>query len=208
MNESERQGILDQEHIRLLRMGYLFQAGVTLLMCAFGLLYVFLGLFVLPINVPRTPGGPPPEFVGYIMAFMGGLFTIGGAFFATIQFFTARFLSSSAPPNILFGHRGSFLPLDPLWHGTWSLHFLGSRQTNRSHVIRRGYRSTRIDSLSGLRSGDQHFLHACFDSAESLRGGRHRQVADVDVLHAALYQGVNAAGADFFGMDVGREISC
>jgi hypothetical protein len=94
MDEPERQRILDQEHLRLLRIGYFFQGGVTLLMCVFGLFYVFLGLFAFSSlkNMPSNPGGPPPEFVGYVMAAMGGLFTVGGAIFGILQFFTARFL--------------------------------------------------------------------------------------------------------------------
>jgi hypothetical protein len=93
MDESERQRILDQEHLRLLRIGYFFQGGVTLLMCVFGLFYVFLGLFAFSsLKIPANPGGPPPEFVGYVMAAMGGLFTVGGAIFGALQFFTARFL--------------------------------------------------------------------------------------------------------------------
>jgi hypothetical protein len=74
-------------------MGYFFQGGVTLLMCVFGLFYVFLGLFAFSsLKVPANAGGPPPEFVGYVMAAMGGLFTVAGAIFSALQFFTARFL--------------------------------------------------------------------------------------------------------------------
>ena len=93
MDQSERQHILDEEHLRLLRIGYFIQGGLTLLMCFFGLFYVFVGLFVFSrANVPSTPGAPSPEFVGYIFAAFGGLFVLGGAVFATLQFFTARSL--------------------------------------------------------------------------------------------------------------------
>jgi hypothetical protein len=92
MHEPEHQRILDEEHLRLLRIGYFIQGGATLVMCLFGLLYVFLGLFAFR-SFPNTPGTSyPPVAMGYIFAWMGGLFTLAGVAFATLQFLTARAL--------------------------------------------------------------------------------------------------------------------
>src|SRR5215472_16989822 len=94
MSESDRQSILDTEHLRLLRIGYFIQGATTLLVCLFGLLYVFMGLFAFSSfgNTPSPRGGPPPQFFGYVIALMGGLFTLGGAVLAALEFLTARAL--------------------------------------------------------------------------------------------------------------------
>lgn len=94
MYETERQRILDEEHLHLLRIGYFIQGGTTLFMCLFGLLYVFMGIFALSsfANMQSSRGAPPPQFVGYIFAWIGGLFTLGGATLATLKFLTARAL--------------------------------------------------------------------------------------------------------------------
>ncbi len=92
MQELERQRILDEEHIRLLRIGYFIQGGTTLFMCLFGLFYVFMGLFAFR-SFPNTPGtSPPPVAIGYIFAGLGALFTLCGAVFAALEFLTARAL--------------------------------------------------------------------------------------------------------------------
>jgi hypothetical protein len=95
MNELERQTVVDDEQLRLLRIGYFIQGGMTLFLCLFGLLYVFMGLFAFSsiANLPSSRGAsPPPQFIGYIFAVMGGLFAAGGAVLATLKFLTARAL--------------------------------------------------------------------------------------------------------------------
>lgn len=94
MNETEHQAILDAEHLHLLRIGYFIQGGTTLLLCLFGLLYVFLGIAALS-SLPGAPvprGGPQAQVMGYVFALMGALFTIGGAVLAVLKFLTARAL--------------------------------------------------------------------------------------------------------------------
>jgi hypothetical protein len=94
MNESDHQSILDAEHLRLLRIAYFIQGGTTLFMCLFGLLYVFMGIFAFSSSatMPASRVGPSPQFIGYIFAWLGGLFTLGGAALATLKFLTARAL--------------------------------------------------------------------------------------------------------------------
>src|SRR5262245_1828452 len=48
----------------------------------------------------------------------------------------------------------------------------------------------------------KQFLHPGLHTRESLHGRRHWKVADVHLLHAALYQSMHAARADLFGMNV------
>jgi len=94
MSEPDRQSILDTEHLRLLRIGYFIQAGTTLFLCAFGLLYVFMGIFAFS-SLPRTSPSQTAaqaHLMGYVLAWMGGLFTLGGAVLATLKFLTARAL--------------------------------------------------------------------------------------------------------------------
>ena len=94
MQDTERQAILDDEHLRLLRIGYFIQGGTTFFVCLFGLLYVFMGIFAFSSfgNTPTPRGTPPPQFFGYILAWMGGLFTLGGAVLTALKFLTARAL--------------------------------------------------------------------------------------------------------------------
>ena len=92
MYDPEHQHILDAEHLRLLRIGYFIQGGATLFMALFGLFYVFLGLFAFR-SLPTAPGtAAPPAAMGYILAWLGGLFTLAGSAFAALQFLTARAL--------------------------------------------------------------------------------------------------------------------
>src|SRR4051794_37639384 len=46
----------------------------------------------------------------------------------------------------------------------------------------------------------KHFFDPRFDPAEGLRRGCHRQVADINVLHSALQQRMNAARANLLGL--------
>jgi hypothetical protein len=78
-----RQAVMDEEHLRLLRIGFFVMAGMKAFMSLFGLLYAGIGLtaFTFAHAAPPTRPGqePPPEFVGWIFAGFGlGFF----AFFA------------------------------------------------------------------------------------------------------------------------------
>jgi hypothetical protein len=84
------QQVLDQEHLRLLRIGYLVSAGMTLLLCFLGFFYVAMGAFmssVVPAQGAR--GAPPFPIFGFFAAF-GAVFIVVGAGLAVLKFFTAR----------------------------------------------------------------------------------------------------------------------
>jgi hypothetical protein len=91
MDEPTRQSILDEEHLRLLRIGYFIQGGITVFFSMFGVLYVFMGMLVSSMPIPNTDGaGPPPRFVGVIFALFGSVFLVAGAIFAVLQFLAAQ----------------------------------------------------------------------------------------------------------------------
>lgn len=83
MPEETRESIIDEEHLKLLSLGYVVSAGVSALYSLFGLLYVFMGIMMSTTfsHLPQSPTNPaqepPPAFVGWIFAFIGlGFFLI------------------------------------------------------------------------------------------------------------------------------------
>jgi hypothetical protein len=65
-----RQAILDQEHLRLLSIGYLVSAGVNAFSSLFGLMYAAMGLlFGAAIAQSNEPA--PPEFIGWFFGAFG-----------------------------------------------------------------------------------------------------------------------------------------
>ena len=82
-----RQPIIDDEHLKLLSLGYLISAGFNALFSLFGLFYVFMGIFMGQMirNLPEPStraDQPPPAFFGWLfaaigLAFMGVFLTLG-----------------------------------------------------------------------------------------------------------------------------------
>jgi len=84
--EIDRQSIIDEEHLKLLSLGYMISAGVAAFFSCFGLLYLFIGI-VMSVAFSHLPPGKageqPPAFVGWIFAGIGlvvFLLAIGMAF--------------------------------------------------------------------------------------------------------------------------------
>src|SRR5215472_2486188 len=91
MDEPTRQSILDEEHLRLLRIGYFIHGGITAFFSLFGLMYIFMGILVSSLPMTGTDGaGPPPRFIGVIFAVMGAVFVVVGGVFAVLQFLAAQ----------------------------------------------------------------------------------------------------------------------
>jgi hypothetical protein len=86
MNDTtDRQALLDAEHLRLLALGYTISAAISAFFSLIGLFYMAMGGLIVLFagNVPVKPNEPPPEF-------MGGLFAaIGLAMFLLLVAFAA-----------------------------------------------------------------------------------------------------------------------
>lgn len=97
--EALRQTIVDEEHLRMLTLGYYVSAGMCLLFSLFGGLYMVLGLMFtfafrnLPAQPPNT--APPPEMGWFFFAI--GAFIFGAMVtLAILKFLTARRLKARA----------------------------------------------------------------------------------------------------------------
>jgi hypothetical protein len=98
MSEPEfRQAIVDEEHLKLLQIGYLVSAGMNALFSLLGLLYVFLGVLMgtMFASMPmRTGPHPPPAFLGWFLGILGfGLFLVMITL-AVLKFRAARCLKA------------------------------------------------------------------------------------------------------------------
>jgi hypothetical protein len=75
MNDQDRQIIIDEEHLKLLSIGYIISAAITAFFSLFGLMYVFIGLmFALTTTMTNTSqktGAPPPPAVGWFFVGFG-----------------------------------------------------------------------------------------------------------------------------------------
>jgi len=93
--EIDRQSIIDEEHLKLLSLGYMVSAGFAAFFACFGLLYLLIGI-VMSIalsHVPATAGNAdhmPPAFIGWIFAGIGSLFFLFAAAVAFARFWAAR----------------------------------------------------------------------------------------------------------------------
>lgn len=86
MDETRR--LIDDEHLRLLRLGYIVSGCTNVLWVFFPLMYVAMGLFIL--FLPEAGGGRPPREVGIIFAAIGSVFSLSMAVLTILKFLTAR----------------------------------------------------------------------------------------------------------------------
>lgn len=77
-----RQGVIDDEHLRLLRIGYFISGGYTAFLIPIGLLYAGMGL--LFSHLPAGSGPPPPAFMSWVFGIVGAVFA-GVATLATVM---------------------------------------------------------------------------------------------------------------------------
>lgn len=88
-----RQTVLDEEHLRLLRIGFFIEAGMKVFMAVIGVLYAVMGV-IMAIGIPNAPARPgqqpPPEFFRWFFAAFGiGLFGVGVTM-VVLNFMVAR----------------------------------------------------------------------------------------------------------------------
>jgi hypothetical protein len=92
-----RQAIVDEEHLKLLRIAYLVSASMHALFSLFGLLYVAMGVMVGTVlsTLPARNGAtPPPAFVGWLFGLMGAGFFLLMILLAILKFRAARCLKA------------------------------------------------------------------------------------------------------------------
>lgn len=89
-----QQAFADQEHLRLLALGYYVSAAITAVFSLIGLLYAGMGA-VIGLAVSKgaaaasQSGQPPPQFLGWIFGLIGfGLFAFMITM-AALKFYTA-----------------------------------------------------------------------------------------------------------------------
>lgn len=84
--EYTRQSIIDEEHLKLLSMGYKISAAVSAFYSFFGLFYVLMGAVIGTI-ISRTQdsANKPPAFFGWIFAAVGLTIFFGGMAIAALK---------------------------------------------------------------------------------------------------------------------------
>jgi hypothetical protein len=90
MDESLRQQVVNDEHLKILRIGYLVSAGTSAFMGLFGFIYVFMGVMVT--RMPSGQGQGPPAFFGWFFAIFGLAFVAGGLGLGVLKFYAASCL--------------------------------------------------------------------------------------------------------------------
>jgi tryptophan-rich sensory protein len=93
-----QQNVVDEEHLRLLAIGYYISAAITACFSFLGLIYAVMGAAIgLAVSKSASEGAaqpnqPSPEFLGWIFGAIGfGLF-IAMIAMAALKFYTARSL--------------------------------------------------------------------------------------------------------------------
>lgn len=81
------QEIIDNEHLRLLRIGFFISAGQDAILIPIGLLYAGMG--VMFTQLPTGAGAPPPQFMSWMFGALGTGFAIFGAIATGLKVLTA-----------------------------------------------------------------------------------------------------------------------
>lgn len=95
ITDAEKQKIVDEEHLKLLRIGYLVSGGATCFFALFPLIYVAMGIlfiFAPPPNHAVRPGEPPLATMGAIIATIGGIISLALAVEGALKLLVAKSL--------------------------------------------------------------------------------------------------------------------
>jgi hypothetical protein len=81
----------DQEHLRLIEIAFYIQAGLIGFVAMFASIYIFLGMIVLSLNLPKTgPNDPPVQLIGGVLITIGVIFFALGIGFAGLLLYAGR----------------------------------------------------------------------------------------------------------------------
>ncbi|HEU4391298.1 MAG TPA: hypothetical protein VFV34_26095 [Blastocatellia bacterium] len=101
MEQFERQAVLDEEHLKLLWIGYLILGVLNLGFAFFPLIYVAFGLFFALADLPSAPGeGPPPQLLGWLFVVVGLVVSAGLMTVAALKLLTARAIRQRRNPTL------------------------------------------------------------------------------------------------------------
>lgn len=89
-----RESVVDEEHLKLLYIGYLISAAFSALFALLGIFYVLMGAMMSAVlsHAPEKAtksGQPPPAFIGWFFAAIGLLVIFFSVAFAILKFQTA-----------------------------------------------------------------------------------------------------------------------
>jgi hypothetical protein len=91
--EIDRQSILDEEHLKLVSLGYMISAGVAVFFAVAGLFYILMGI-VMSVAFTHLPadkaGNQPPAIIGWIFAGIGVVFFLKASGVAIPRFWAGR----------------------------------------------------------------------------------------------------------------------
>ncbi len=78
VTDSERQLIVDEEHLRMLPVFYWVLGATECFLALYGLVYVGLGIFFasIPIDSASSSAGPPPAFIASLFVAIGAGFMV------------------------------------------------------------------------------------------------------------------------------------
>jgi hypothetical protein len=95
IDDVTRQSILDEEHLKLLSLGYVVSAGIHAFFSLFGLMYVFMGAMFsaiiahIPESAGKTNQAAPPAFVGWFFVGFGAALVVLFLGVAAAQFYVS-----------------------------------------------------------------------------------------------------------------------
>jgi len=90
----DRETIIDQEHLKLLSIGYIISGILSAFGAVFGLMYAIVGAGIGTIvrMAHSADGQAPPAFIGWILGAVGVSIFLGLGSIAAVKFYTAKFL--------------------------------------------------------------------------------------------------------------------
>lgn len=114
-DELLRQSIIDEEHLKLLSLGYMISAATTAFFSLIGLIYIAMGIFMSVLishqrEAETSRGQAPPAFVGWLFARnRDGDFSAFGQR-SCGQTSNCNLYQTSTVANFLYGRGGYWLP--------------------------------------------------------------------------------------------------
>lgn len=83
---------MDNEHLRLLRIGYLIAGGTTLFATIIGLFYMGIGIFFASMLSSLDTTGEPNEFMSVVFIGIGAAIVLVLSAVGALQLLTAKYL--------------------------------------------------------------------------------------------------------------------